>query len=852
LFTNSGNNFAGDVTINAGSVQFGNGGTSGILPPTGAILDNGNLIINRSGNITMPNVISGTGTLTKSGTSVLTLTAANDFSGTAVVTNGTLLVNGVLSGTLTNAAGTTIGGSGTNSGPVNVAGLIQPSASIGTPATFTSSALTLSPGATVAFDLNGTDTTAGNGVNDLLSVGGNLGANNNSISLNFQGVPQAGSTYTLINFTGTQSGTLNPTVGGTHFTATLSQSSSPVTVTLTGSGANMKWDSTSNNVWNIGGNTNWLNLGSSSPDVFYQGDTVLLDDSVAGVTNNITIASGVSVSPAAINNNSSTVNYTIAGPGQINGNVNIVKQGGSTLTLSSANTGFTGTASVQGGTLRVGNGNAFGSGSVFVTNSGTLDLNGAGIGEVPIVVSGVGVGGLGAIVNKGADQIHAVNIVKLSGDATFGGPDRWDIRINGANTGLLTSADGLTHNLTKVGTNLVALVTCTVASTIGDIDVKGGNLGFQLSGTATSSPGWFGAGTASHTITVESGGMIEFNTLGSAYPLFQNVALKDGSTILSDGGDNGISGNITLQGNDTISVTVGSSPWLQISGVISGSGNLLVNGSLPLVLIATNTYTGNTLINAGTLNLSPNPAGGGGSISASANIIIAANAVLDSSQLGDQTFNVASGQTLQGNGTVNGIIVVTPGATLSAGTNSSNTGVLTVTNGVTLQGNTLMKLNPVAHTNDVINVIDGAGTVYGGTLTLTNVSAGSYAAGNSFKLFNAATNSGLFTSTIPATPGAGLAWDTNQLSNGILNVVSSGVVPQPVITHITLSGTNVIMSGTNGQAGAQYHLLTATNITVPTAQWTVLPPGTFLAANFSITNPVTPGASQTFYRIRVP
>jgi autotransporter-associated beta strand protein len=273
---------------------------------------------------------------------------------------------------------------------------------------------------------------------------------------------------------------------------------------------------------------------------------------------------------------------------------------------------------------------------------------------------------------------------------------------------------------------------------------------------------------------------------------------------------------------------------------------------VPLVLIATNTYTGNTLINAGTLNLSPNPVSGGGSISTSANIIIAANAILDSSQLGDQTFNVASGQTLQGNGTVNGILVVTPGATLSAGTNSSNTGVLTVTNGVTLQGNTLMKLNPVAHTNDVVNVIDAAGTVYGGTLTLTNVSAGSYAVGNSFKLFNAATNSGLFSSIVPAAPGAGLAWDTNQLSNGILNVVSSGVVPQPVITHITLSGTNVIMSGTNAQAGAQYHVLTTTNLRTPLLQWTVLPPGTFPAANFSITNPVTPGAKQSFYQIRVP
>ncbi len=345
--------------------------------------------------------------------------------------------------------------------------------------------------------------------------------------------------------------------------------------------------------------------------------------------------------------------------------------------------------------------------------------------------------------------------------------------------------------------------------------------------------------------------MIEFNTLGSAYPLYQNVALKDGSTILSDAGDNGMSGNISLQGNDTISVTGGSSPWLQISGIISGSGNLIVNGTLPLVLTSTNIYTGNTLINAGTLMLSPNPTGGGGSISSSENIIIAANAALDLSQLSDQTFNVVSGQTLQGDGTVNGILVVSPGATVSAGTNSLNTGLLTVTNGVTLQGNTLMKLNPAAGTNDVINVIDGAGTVYGGTLTLANVSAGSYTPGNSFKLFNAATNSGLFSSILPATPGAGLAWDTTQLASGILSVISSGV-KQPVITHIALSGTNIIISGTNGQAGAQYNLLSSTNLTTPLSQWTVLPTNTFPAAYFSITNPVTSGASQSFYRIRVP
>src|SRR5262249_19658521 len=161
-----------------------------------------------------------------------------------------------------------------------------------------------------------------------------------------------------------------------------------------------------------------------------------------------------------------------------------------------------------------------------------------GIGDVPITVSGAGVGGIGAIINSGADQIHAVNVVKLSGDAVFGGPGRWDIRINGLNTAALTTSDGATHNLVKTGTNLVALVTCAIDQSIGDIDVQGGNLALQLAGTAQNSFGFFNDTT--HTITVEAGGTFELNTLGSAYSLYRTIALKSGSTLLSNGGDNGI------------------------------------------------------------------------------------------------------------------------------------------------------------------------------------------------------------------------------------------------------------------------------------------------------------------------
>jgi fibronectin-binding autotransporter adhesin len=856
LFTNSGNTFAGNININSGSVQFGNGGTSGTIPSTGNILDNGNLIIDRSGSVLVPNSISGSGTITEDGTSVLSLTASNTFSGTVAVSSGTLLVNGVLSGSVNSSLGSIVGGSGTNSGLISAGGVVQPSASTGTPTTFTSGAMSLSSGASLAFDLTGNNTTAGNGSNDLLSVNGNFTANNNNVALNFLGVPVAGNTYTLVNFTGSKSGSLNSTITGTHFSASLNQSGSPITVTLNGSGANLKWDSTvvmTNNLWNLGGASNWLNLGTSLQDVFYQGDAVIFDDSVAGVTNLISIPTGVAVSPTVISNNSSSVNYTIAGPGQISGAVTVIKQGSSTLTLSGANVNYTGTNYVEGGTLSVGNGNAFGTaGTVVVTNGGTLDLDNQGIGNVPVIISGSGVGGNGALINSvysvNGDQ-HALDTVELAGNATIGGAGRWDIRVNGTQNALLTTTDGQPHNLTKTGTNLIALVTCTIDPSLGNIDIQSGVLGFQLAGTAQNSSGWFGLGTANRTISVENGGTLEFNTLGSAYPLFQNVNLNNGSTLLSDAGDNAVSGTITLTGNATITVTGGTSPWLQITGPIVGSGNLIVNGTLPLILSSASTYTGNTLVNSGTLQLGFG-FGQDGSI-ISSNIIIAANAALDASQESDQMLTVASGQNLLGNGGVNGNVTISTGGTIAAGTNLTSIGTLTISNNLTLQGNAFVKLSPGTATNDLISATSGAIT-YGGTLTLANVS-GSYAVGNSFQIFNGASYSGAFTSIVPATPGSGLAWNTNNLaSTGILSIVPGAVVPQPGITRIVLSGNQLVISGTNGVSGEQYNVLTTTNIMVPLANWTVLPTGTFSSGTFNITNMVNPNAQQNYYLIRVP
>ena len=158
-----------------------------------------------------------------------------------------------------------------------------------------------------------------------------------------------------------------------------------------------------------------------------------------------------------------------------------------------------------------------------------------------------------------------------------------------------------------------------------------------------------------------------------------------------------------------------------------------------------------------------------------------------------------------------------------------------------------MKLNGA--NNDVLSV--GGTLTYGGTLTLTNISA-PLAAGNSFTLFSAAGYSGSFTTITPATPGTGLAWNTNNLTvSGTISVVSTAQ-PVPRITKIGLSGMTLTIQGTNGTADGQYVLLQSTNVALPLTQWTPALTNSFDGSgNFNLsTNIVNPSIPHEFYILK--
>lgn len=70
-------------------MAIGNGGTTGSI--TGNVTNNGTLQFNRSDAVTYAGAISGTGSLTKLGPGLLTLTGSNSYSGDTIIQGGTLL-----------------------------------------------------------------------------------------------------------------------------------------------------------------------------------------------------------------------------------------------------------------------------------------------------------------------------------------------------------------------------------------------------------------------------------------------------------------------------------------------------------------------------------------------------------------------------------------------------------------------------------------------------------------------------------------------------------------------------------------------------------------------------------------
>ena len=133
---------------------------------------------------------------------------------------------------------------------------------------------------------------------------------------------------------------------------------------------------------------------------------------------------------------------------------------------------------------------------------------------------------------------------------------------------------------------------------------------------------------------------------------------------------------------------------------------------------------------------------------------------------------------------------------------------------------------------------------------VTNL-AGTLAAGDGFKLFNAGSYSGSFAnmSLPPLVPG--LAWVTNTLmSDGTLRIVATN---NPVIFSLILPDNSFLLSVTGGPASSPYRVFTSTNLALPFTNWTPIWTDTFdLNGSGLFTNPAGSTNGLQFFNIRIP
>lgn len=591
---------------------------------------------------------------------------------------------------------------------------------------------------------------------------------------------------------------------------------------------------------------------------------------------------GANVPMIAVNQNTATISTPLAGT---NG---FAKSGNGTLALNAANN-LGGGLVVNAGSVNINGGTTtFGSGTStigYLTENGSLnmtagslamsgelrvggsDQNGAqyqATGVVTVANSTLSVGSLTVARGNYLDNSISGTLTLNNGstlvstnDAVveFAGTGHGKLVINGGNfvvgpaaskwlvvgywdagagefditNGGLYLENGSSIKLVRGNNNTGANVVNQAGGTVtfysdAGVTVGGGNLDLNYAGGASSSGTYNlngGTLTVPQIIASSSAGGSTFNFNGGTLePAASSATFMQGLT------------SVNLRNNgakiDTagFNVTIGQALLHSaIGGDNAVDGGLTKNGAGTLTLSGANTYTGTTSINAGTLALA-----GGGSIVSSPNISIGSGANLSAAS--GLILGVA--QTLTGNGTVQGNLTVN--GTLAPGV---GIGVLTCNNNVSLQPGsaTFMELNPALGTNDLLIV--GGALAYAGTLHLTNLS-GNLAGGDTFKLFNAASSSGNF-STISGSPGAGLDWKFNP-ATGMLAVYST--VPAGLVFGV--ANNNLSISWPADHVGWTLQVQTNDLNAGLGTNWISLPSS---AGETQFTAPLDAGNSSVFYRL---
>ena len=415
-----------------------------------------------------------------------------------------------------------------------------------------------------------------------------------------------------------------------------------------------------------GYNANWdsnkadLTVGSGA--IFDMWDTldsarVFKVDALNGA-GTVTDNAGNNTLNVGVDNGTGSFSGTITqGSGRV---VKLTKSGTGTQTLSGANS-YSGTTTVNDGKLIIA-GNQTGSGQLIVNNAATLTFgdgsstNGSSVNSGTIFVNNTGT----VQINK-ADGGTVTNAIASNPGATT--------TLSGAN------AAGTTNTFTATSYNNGGgfAVSSTYAGAVlafsgasGAIDLKGTNLTVSGAGDTlltSAGQGFYSSTTSSKVIKQGTGTLIFQGNQGftgnmeidagtvrvdiaqtnsGTYFVGNGTTTTTAATLLLGGGSNGLSGGVTFNRSITINpgdgtdrtlggtntsginifsgtvamdgtlgenrstkLTAAAGGTVEFSNVISGAGqNIVKIGDGKVILSGANTYTGTTSVNVGILKLS--------------------------------------------------------------------------------------------------------------------------------------------------------------------------------------------------------------------------------------------------------
>ena len=566
--------------------------------------------------------------LTKAGTATLNLTGTNTYGGATTINGGTLIItsiHGVTNSAITVSMGTLLLGA-TNAIGANTLSM--------------SSGGALGP--TYALDQNFVNwaTNKLGGAPGVFALGANSSSNLNFSAVAFSNTFLGGAGLTSELFSGTVTwNTNNVQLGGGAgtlvYTNSVGSGTNLVIGPVNGNGASaVVLLATNNQIYSLlqSGTlmiTNDLALGVA-PGGFTATNITLNGGMLDATSNNVALNANRGITLGTNGGGlAADSGMTLYVPGVITGSV-LTVEGLGTVVLSGVNT-YTGGTLVAGGTLSVTNNAALGaaSGGLTFTNGGTMQVSGSFTNNNRALILQAG----GGVISVDAGQTYTItNSISGAGSLTECGAGTQFL--SGANTYL--GGTTLNAGVLKIGGN------GTLGATNGAVTVNGSGAMLDLGGTIqTNGVVNLGDGTIqngtlkSSAYSLTNGTIIavladgldgptELTTAGAGTVILANTNTYSGGTLIAGGTLNvtnnaalgAAGGSLTFSNGGLLEVSgtwtnpnrvvtlqlggggvnVDSNKTLTITNSITGSGGLIKSGNGTLVLAASNSYTGGTLV----------------------------------------------------------------------------------------------------------------------------------------------------------------------------------------------------------------------------------------------------------------